>query len=124
MLVANDFLDNGFEGTIVPHHFDINGHAGFNIKFCLLADPGGTLADDALAHGRAFVRRQQGGHFIRKIIDRQKGFDASTNPLVQIHRAPQCRLVVLIGVDYYQHVLILRHTGSPYNCNYSLSLKR
>ena len=124
VFLANNFLNNGFEGAVVPHHFYVDRHTRFNIEFRLLAYPGCTLGNNALAHRRAFVRRQQGGHFIRKIIDRQKGFDASTNPLVQVHRAPKCRLVVLVRIDYYQHALILRHTGSPYNCSYRQLLKR
>ena len=37
---------------------------------------------------KAFLPIYDFGHFIGKIIDRQKGFDASTNPLVQVHRSP------------------------------------
>ena len=82
VFVAEDFLNNGFEGAIVPHHLNLNGNAGLNIKPGLFFDPGATLADNALAHCRPLIGRQQGCHLIGKIVDRQKGFDASTNPLV------------------------------------------
>ena len=88
VFLTDHLLNNRFEGAVVPHHFHVNRHARFQVEFRLLADPGRSLGNDALAHCRPLVRRQQGGHFIGKIIDRQKGFDASTNPLVQVHRSP------------------------------------
>ncbi len=47
VFVAEDFLNNGFEGAIVPHHLNLNGNAGLNIKPGLFFDPGATLADNA-----------------------------------------------------------------------------
>ncbi len=48
----------------MPDHLDINRHPGIDIIFCLLADPGGPLANDALTHGGTLVGRQKGGHLI------------------------------------------------------------
>ena len=79
---GNDFLDDGFERPVMPHHFNINGHTRFQVIFSLFADPRGTLADHALTHRGALVRRQKGGHLIREVIDRQKRFDFATNPLM------------------------------------------
>jgi len=82
VLATHHFLDDGFERTVMPHHFDLNGDTGFKIEFCLFADPGGTLADHSLTHSGAFVRRQKGGHFVREVIYRQKRFNSATNPLM------------------------------------------
>ncbi|CZU59903.1 Uncharacterised protein [Enterobacter hormaechei] len=64
MPTGHHFLNNGFERSVVPDHFDINRYARFQVIFRLLADPRGTLADHSLTHSGALVRRQKGGHLV------------------------------------------------------------
>ena len=79
---GDNLLDDGFERSVMPDHFNINGYTRFQVILRLFTDPRGTLADDALTHSGALVRRQKGGHLIREVIDRQKRFDFATNPLM------------------------------------------
>ncbi len=88
MLSTNDFLDDGFKGTVVPYHFNFKRDPCFDVVFCLFTDPGCSLADDPLTHCRTLIGRQQGSHFVGKVIDWQKGFNFATNPLMQINSSP------------------------------------
>ncbi|CZZ53306.1 Uncharacterised protein [Enterobacter hormaechei] len=64
MPTGHHFLNNGFEGAVVPDYFNINRYARFQVILRLLADPRGTLADHSLTHSGALVRRQKGGHLV------------------------------------------------------------
>lgn len=112
MLAGKHFLNDGFEGAVMPDHFDFDRHAVVEIETALLVDPGGALADHTLPHRRSFVRREQGRHFVREVINGQEGFDAPAVPFYRAHGAAQCRLIVLIGVNSHQKILILRHRAS------------
>ncbi len=85
---GDNLLDDGLKGTIVPDHFNFNGDTGFKIIFRLLTYPGCALAYYALTHCGAFVRRKQGGHLIREIVNRQESFNFAANPLMQINCSP------------------------------------
>ena len=65
----------------MPDHFNFNGNASIEIIFCLLVDPGCTLADDALTHSGTFVRRA-GWSFRMRSHRSAKGFNFATNPLM------------------------------------------
>ena len=80
MLAGKHFLNDGFEGAVMPDHFDFDRHAVVEIETALLVDPGGALADHTLPHRRSFVRREQGRHFVREVINGQEGFDAPAVP--------------------------------------------
>ncbi|CNI26216.1 Uncharacterised protein [Yersinia massiliensis] len=56
MFGFQDFLNNGFIGTVMPNHFDFDRNTGIKIKTALFVDPSGSLADNPFTHCGAFIR--------------------------------------------------------------------
>ncbi len=112
VLMAEHFLNNRLERTIVPDHFDFNIDTGFNVGRCLLANPLGALTDHPFAHVGALIWRQQGGHFIREVIDGQEGLYFATNALIEVNRTAQRWLIVLLGIDGNQDIIEFKHDGN------------
>ena len=113
VLAILHLLNNGFKGTAMPYHLDLE----VNLAVCIGSKQGFQplfpALDYPLTHFVPLGAGQHRGHFIGKVVDGQKQGDAGL--LLQRgnrHGPMQGRLIFCHRIHHHQNVLILDHKAS------------